>query len=133
MIKRLTELIRQAEQECLEMKICSRCEQYGRGGDCQRLKIANHLLKNGVIAPPCDVGDKVFFVHDMCDENGKEGYMISEGKVCGISKDESTVWIFCRYDGGLTYYHTAEEFGIDVFLMRMGAEKALAERSENGK
>jgi hypothetical protein len=101
--------------------------QYMGGLEC---KLADHLLSEGVIVPPCKVGDKAFFVHEMCDENGKEGYTISEGEVHGISKDRSGIWVFCRYDSGLTYYHTADDFGKEVFLMRMGAEKALKERSE---
>ena len=96
-------------------------------------KLADHLLAEGVIVPPCKVGDKVFFVHDTCDENGKEGYTISEGEVHGISKDNNTIWVFCRYTNGLTYYHTTDEFGETVFLMRMGAEKALAENLKDNE
>lgn len=95
-------------------------------------RLADYLLENGVVVLPCNVGDKVFFVHDTCDENGIEGYTISEGEVHGISKDKNAIWVFCRYNNGLTYYHTVNEFGEDVFFMKMGAEKALKERSENG-
>lgn len=94
--------------------------------------ITDDLLSEGVIVPPCKVGDKAFFVHEMCDENGKEGYTISEGEVHGISKDRSGIWVFCRYDSGLTYYHTADDFGKEVFLMRMGAEKALLRKDMRG-
>ena len=123
MIKRLAELIRQAEQECSEMKICSRCEQYGRGGDCQRLKISNHLLENGVIVSPCKVGDTVY-----C----KDGAWV----VVGFDCNRVNRWAVKleRWRDRFRDCHERKKvafssFGKTVFLTRKEAEKAL-ERSE---
>lgn len=88
--------------------------------------IADYLLANGVIVPPCKVGDKVFFVHDMCDENGKEHVAISNGWCVSFSLDG--LWMYCRYEGGLTMWHCiANDLGENVFLTREEAEKKLEE------
>jgi hypothetical protein len=47
--ERLKEFIREAEAKCASIGQCRLCEQYGKGGDCQRELIADHLLANGVI------------------------------------------------------------------------------------
>ena len=94
-------------------------------------KFADHLISEGVIVPPCKVGQTVFFVYDTCDENGKEGYTVSEGEVVSFSLQKEGLWAYCRYKGGLTYWHLVEEdFGKTVFLTKELAEKALKERRE---
>ena len=154
MIKRLAELIRQAEQECSEMKICSRCEQYGRGGDCQRLKISNHLLENGVIVSPCKVGDTVYVItekhpcyackwcgdwcHKDCAITDKTKLVVKEAKVFYFLFQEMHNKIQVEVGGTkhlqMHFLHfDVEDFGKTVFLTREEAEKALAERKENGK
>ena len=93
--------------------------------------IADHLLANGVIVPPCKVGNNVWWVTDMCDENGDEYLGIYVGKVVSFSLQKEGLWAYCRYEGGLTYWHlVADYFGKTVFLTKEEAEKALMERSE---
>ena len=93
--------------------------------------IADHLLANGVIVPPCKVGDKAYHLTntDTLEEFGISE--IFEGKVCSISKEEETLWIFARYDNGLNFWYTEKDIGKNLFLTKEEAEKAL-ERSGNG-
>ena len=94
-------------------------------------QIADHLLKNGVIVPPCKVGDKVFFVDMMCDEEGEEKLGMSIGEVVSFSMQKEGLWAYCRYEDGLTYWHlVADEFGKTVFLTREEAEAKLKEGGE---
>lgn len=75
---------------------------------------ADYLLKNGVIVPPCNVGDTVYWL-----DNEK----VKQGEVFEIS---------IHSDGILV--HTGIQFCLeveDVFLTPEEAEKALAERSSN--
>lgn len=95
--------------------------------------LADHLLEKSVIVPPCKVGDNAYYVYDACFEDATEGMVISEGAVVSMSLQSDGLWIYCRYHGGLTYWHKAEDIGKTVFLTREEAEKALAERSENEK
>lgn len=89
-------------------------------------KLADHLLANGVIVPPCEVGDTVYFPAETDCEC--EPY-VDVGTVFAIGIDERhTLWISVRYESGLKYYHTSDDFGKTVFLTREEAEKAL-ERS----
>ena len=90
--------------------------------------IAKHLLANGVIVPPCNVGDKV--------------YKITRNKVkecevvfIGISADEK-----CSYfnfvenyaDGTFmkSYSMVFDVIGKTIFLTREEAKRALKEREQ---
>ena len=90
--------------------------------------IAEYLLANGVIVPPCKVGTEIFGLFDNDDEQRKEIY---EGKVLCYSLDENNLlWARMRYKNGLTYWHTIDDFGKTVFLTRGAAEQALKEREQ---
>ena len=94
--------------------------------------VADYLLKNGVIVPPCKVGQTVLFYTCVCDEVGKEKYDTLEGEVISFSLQKEGLLAYCLYKCGLTYWHLVEQdFGKTVFITREEAEKALAERSEN--
>jgi hypothetical protein len=87
------------------------------------------LLANGVIVPPCKVGQTVFFHTCVCDKEGEEKFDILEGELISFSLQKEGLWAYCRYKCGLTYWHLVEkDFGKTVFLTREEAEKALAER-----
>lgn len=108
----------------------------------ERERLADHLLANGVIVPPCKVGQKVYYHSDH--------FKIKNPKAL---KDEREPWInedkvdeialSCFEDGeliirlgvyfGCEYASTdfdISDFGKCVFLAREEAEKALAERRE---
>lgn len=117
MKKRLMDLL---EQHCLvrsDVIECSAGKEIVECSDC----LATWLIENGVIVPPCKVRDKVFFA-------GDDYSIIDEGTVHGVSKDHTSIWVFCRYESGLSYYHKADDFGKTVFLTREEAERALIER-----
>ena len=88
--------------------------------------LADYLLANGVICPPCKVGDKVYYINEICDENADEYLDISVGEVVSFSMQKEGLWMYCRYEDGLTYWHlVVDDFGKTVFLTREEAEKAL--------
>ena len=86
--------------------------------------------KSRFIELPCKVGDVVYF---LLPDGDCETY-VDVGAVFAIGVDAlHTMWISARYESGLKYYHTSEDFGKTVFLTREEAEAALAERmKENG-
>lgn len=101
--------------------------------NCARLwakDIADHLLAEGVIVPPCKVGDKAYHITGIDTREDLDLTDIFEGKVTSISKDGKALWIYARYDNGLTYWYEETDIGRRLFLTREEAEKAL-ERSEN--
>lgn len=81
--------------------------------------IADHLLANGVIVPPCKVGDDIYYINEY-------------GKVCCSEKDVQGI----IYLGGSDFEIMDMDENIDkigtryCFLSREEAEKAL-ERMEN--
>ena len=88
--------------------------------------VADFLLDNGVIVPPCKVGDTVYFVE--LDEDCK--CYVDKGRVYAISQNENTLWLSVRYLSGLRYDHTSNDFGKTVFLTIEEAEKALKEKGD---
>lgn len=90
--------------------------------DCIEAMIADFLLANGVIVPPCKVGDTVYrTIGNYCGEK------IFEGIVAQISiynEKETRFWVY-----GHPWGFGCDDIGKTVFLTREEAEKALAERS----
>lgn len=85
--------------------------------------VADHLLANGVIVPPCKVGQKVYFA-------GFDSGVCLNGSLVSYCLDAAHLWFNCHYDCGLNYWHPIEDFGKTVFLTQEEAKKALAERGK---
>lgn len=95
--------------------------------------LADHLLENGVIVPPCKVGDKVWFLNiypSICMYRN----FVYEAMVVRVyveHDNELTLAIRVKNEWGtIEYTRIREEIGKTVFLTREDAEKALAERSK---
>ena len=84
-------------------------------------KLADHLLSNGVIVPPCKVGDVVYFLDAICVD---DSYCINN--CCCIDCKYAELQVR-EIDFDLSMY---KEIGKTVFLTKEDAEKALKERSE---
>lgn len=84
-------------------------------------QIADHLLANGVIVPPCKVGDKVY-LPCLNDWGDIENYTITEF----VLDNDGLLFVVDDEDRET---HPIEEIGTDVFLTKEEAEKAL-ERSK---
>lgn len=116
-IERLIELIRKAKKNT-------------KGANCdleREILFADSLLKNGVIVPPCKVGEKLYFLYDNTFANRPNSTPhIYETKDWYFDIDEKGISILPRsirsYKGKHHYY-----LGKTVFLAREEAEKALAE------
>ena len=126
--KRLVELLKNANKEAWNLINMSCCEE--------KLKLlekidelrADYLLANGVIVPPVKASDKVFYIHEVCDENGNEYLDISAGEVVSVSIQAEGLWAYCRYFDGLTFWHKLyDELGKELFTSREEAEAKLKE------
>ena len=106
-IERLIELLGNLSISCEEKIGCINCE-YNKETCCKLKRKADYLLKNGVIVPPCKVGDKVY-----CIRTWPSG--------------RKTIHPFGAPDWDWIMEHL-NDFGKTVFLTREEAEKALAER-----
>jgi hypothetical protein len=96
--------------------------------------IADYLLENGVIVPPCKVGATVYKV--VADKRVKKPY---ECKVVGFWCSELESYNnahLVRYVNGVfdsSFSVPMDEFGKTVFLTKEQAEKALAEVANGTK
>ena len=98
-------------------------------------KIASFLLRNGVIVPPCKVGDTYYTIQRYCNtdpyDTEKEPVMAWDcEKYCGRSDCSFSEYRIEEHKFGTVNFilRTERDFGKTVFLTKEEAEKAL-ERS----
>ena len=87
-------------------------------------EIADYLLANGVIVPPCKVGDTVYSIEKGID------HQIFIGEVYETTQRRECGWFRYTRRGYFTGASSFEDMGKTVFLTKEDAEKALKERSE---
>ena len=97
-------------------------EQYEKRGLLTAPHTADDLLANGVIVPPCKVGDKVYFLDAICVD---DGYCINNLSCLDCKWAELQVR---EIDFDLSMYY---EIGKTVFLTKEEAEEKLKEMKEN--
>ena len=124
--ERLTALIMAGAGDC-----------FGKGGALNCSKLADYLLANGVIVPPCKVGDTVYEL----DEDGRIVKGIVQSIRQNLIRNKQGRWIVTswlddyyvdlngtRFPHEAHLYSPFSSFGETVFLTREEAEKALKER-----
>lgn len=82
-------------------------------------RLADYLLENGVIVPPCKVGDTIYVI--ACSPLTKQNYILKQ-KVAGFTTEKGLLYLY--FDdaiGGLTLVLFAKT----AFLTREDAERAL--------
>lgn len=125
--ERLIELIIQSTQKC-DSTDCNRCK-YWNTNDCSAARMADLLLKNGVIVPPCKVGEELYCVYSPprpANPADKGKWYMGEFEVARFHYGVKGLSIEMYGYGTVN----VNEIGKTVFLTRKEAEKALAERSE---
>jgi hypothetical protein len=125
----LIELIAKADEECKHSKSCKACSGYGKGSMCMNYHIADHLLENGVVVPPCKVGDTVWAIYDKkiyeaIAEQVTVVSHISGNKIIKI-KAEFDIEDWFYNDGRKTKYGIYGYYQENVFLTKEEAEQAL--------
>lgn len=119
---RLIELLQ--KRSCFYNKCkgsCSNCD-YVPIADVDFDNLADYLIANGVIVPPCKVGDMVYFVLE--DDKTEEGKFISKQQI----NDVSTKGIFVSdslSEENCNDFIPYSDFGKSVSLSEEEAERAL--------
>ena len=129
--ERLIEILKLGS--CPSPYLCDENCKYANLERCYEERTADLLLEHGVIVTPCKVGDTVWWVTEIVDENCEEKPDILLGEIASFSVQKEGLWAFCRYVNGLTFWHLVSDyFGKTIFLTREEAERALKERENNG-
>ena len=108
------------------IELISDALKFNIGKSCKLAdNIAEHLLENGVIVPPCKKGDLVYELV-LCDDEEYRVFDMRVGKVVHYgSTYNGEVWNVYLI-GTYTYaYKSFYDFGKTVFLTRDAAEQAL--------
>ena len=92
-------------------------------------EITEHLIANGVIVPPCNVGDIVFTSYDHIF--GMQTNEILTCRVVFIGFGENGNYINIVDNYGHMHSMSFEEFDKTVFFTRKEAEKALKQSKNN--
>ena len=92
------------------------CDQCGVNKQSNYIyDLADYLLENGVIVPPCKVGDTVYEI-----EYDVGSYELWEARP--IESKVTAICLLTEYD-----YYPLDKVGEDVFLTRKEAERAVEE------
>lgn len=89
------------------------------------VRLADHLIANGVICPPCKVGDKVYYMSKNPINLSVLPYTIYEADIVRIvtTKFGTSLVIQIHNEYGCTEIPNINDFGKTVFLTREEAEK----------
>ena len=134
--KRLVEILKQ-NCHCINED----CEKCSSNGICFTHREADHLLDNGVIVPPCKVGEVFYHIRKATCENIDGLYTIckfyrhSELNLCALPKGEcphSYTVVKCEVTRD-NLLIVAEKWGKTAFPTREEAQKALEGKEDEGK
>ena len=105
------------------------------GGNLQdRIEyIADYLLKNGVIALPCKVGDIMYYIGKSTDLSALHNTIYKSDVVKIIHKEEGISIVLRFYNGPYCFAEITDinDFGKRIFLTKEEAEKALHKINHN--
>lgn len=88
-------------------------------------KLADYLLANGVIVPPCKVGDKIYTIYPY----GSDIFEHTVHAISANANEQATDIRLCAYDEDRdNARYSSAWIGRNVFTSRKDAEKAIAER-----
>lgn len=133
---RLIELIKQAQDKYCD--ICAECAEDGyKDHESFEDFFADHLLANGVIVPPCKVGDVVYAlrevscedidgVHTECEHYG----FGTDDRICTLEKPQKCPYKYRVFKCLVTEYNLlshSRQWGKTVFLTKEEAEEKLKE------
>ena len=89
--------------------------------------IADYLLENGVIVPPCKIGDKVY----MLVTRHTHSFEFPHGKM--VRKDNQHTFIKKTRLTKSNFFKVIDDFGKTVFLTKEEAEAKLREYTDETK
>lgn len=107
---------------------------WGKAAECiMFLQSENATLRERLekaVEFPFEVGSTVYTIYET-DEEDKFNPSIDTGKIVSFSFD-GKLWIFVRYNSGLTMWYTKDTFNKEVYIIRDAAEARLVElKGEN--
>ena len=119
---RLVELLQGANKEAWCLINMSCCEEKLKLLEKIEELRADYLLENGVIVPPCKVGDVVYEV-----DLPEYGIIVCKVTKALYDSEEVIINVIDGHGKGSEYYFDFDDFGKTVFLTKEEAEAKLKE------
>lgn len=116
---RLIELLK--KDNCPSPYLCDEKCKYANLKRCYEARTADYLLANGVIVPPCKVGDIVFTSYDHIFSMQTNEIFTCRVVFIGFGENGNYINIVDNY--GHMHSMSFEEFDKTVFFTRKEAEK----------
>lgn len=105
-------------------------DSYGQAGVLYKEFIADYLLANGVIVPPCKLGDMAYRISEENPETGEDELCVREcGAITAIAYSDNDIYVttenikYALNSGG--FAKVGENY---AYLSREQTEKALRKR-----
>ena len=95
--------------------------------------IADKLISEGVIAPPCKVGDTVYVSNISCMPCHKITEAVRGKAIRYVFNNEGFFCVDISLENGFNWRYLCADFGKNIFFTQEEAEKALAERREENE
>lgn len=134
-----------ADEDLRWCDVCDDCSHYKavgdekyqctlEGGRCRgyfaykKLKAENAALRERLersVGLPCEVGSTVYLISERDTEDNINPW-IDKGKVEAFSISPE-LWVYVRYDSGLSMWYTKDSFDKEVCITFEAAEACLAE------
>lgn len=127
MRERLFETINKAREKCGTSTNCRKCSGYGKGSRCISALIADELLADGWMRPPCKVGDTVYMIQTLPLIRGVVELTV-ENLVIGINPNKCR--LYCKHNSGSKDVFYEDSFGRILFFTYEEAEAALRKEDE---
>lgn len=119
---RLIELLNDFDRTYVCFRV--RCEQ-----------IADYLLANGVIVPPCKVGDKVYYIHETYWDKDYKNQVINDNvrnRILKIVERQNHATNLALEVIHFDYCFIIDWIKGNIFLTKEEAEEKLKELGKNG-
>ena len=94
----------------------------------ERKALADYLIADGWMRPPCKVGDIVWLIKSLNWQQTEWG--IKEGKISMIQQKADKSWKFRVTENHSVQDYTVDKIGKTVFLTKEEAEQALRKEDE---
>ena len=93
------------------------------------VRLADHLLANGIIVPPCYIGQEIWYVWEHYDGSVE----VIKGKISMLQQKSDKSWKFRITINSSVWDFKIDDIGVRYFLTKEEAEAELEKRGKENE